>query len=308
MNAIAFGSINLDLVVGVPHLPQVGETVIGDKFFTALGGKAANQAVAMAKLGIPVHLVGRIGADDFGKQVLAGLEAAGVAINAITINENTHTGIASIVVDERGDNAIANAAGANNYLNLDDVQNLSSLLPQAKVLLIDLGIPLPVISAAVSAAKVANVTIIIDPAPAPKHFPPEIYPQIDILTPNEIEATQLVGFPVNDIQSVAKAALILREKGVQNVIITLGSQGCYCATPQDSFFIPAIAVTVVDTVAAGDAFNGALAAAIVSGKSFREAVQWGTVAGALSVTKSGAQSSLPDKESFFKLLVSQENY
>ncbi|NJK49083.1 ribokinase [Candidatus Gracilibacteria bacterium] len=302
MSVIVLGSINIDLVVGVPRLPGKGETIIGDRYFTVCGGKGANQAVAVAKLGIPVHLVGQVGDDDFGRTLLAGLQAAGVETDSITVNTETHTGVASIVVDENGDNAIACAGGANSFVGISDVRRLETLLPQAKVVMLELGVPLEAVIEAAKVAREKGCTVILDPAPARADLPAELYPLVDIMTPNEVEASQLVGFAVEDVKTAEKAATILRQRGTKTAIVTLGSLGCLCCTDDETFLVPAIPMTVVDTVAAGDAFNGGLAAALASGKSLQEAIKWGTVAGALSVTKHGAQSSLCDREAFMKLL------
>ncbi len=304
MSVVVLGSINIDLVVQVPQLPAKGETVIGQKFLTVGGGKGANQAVAVARLGFPVSLVGQVGADDFGTTLLQGLQQAGVNINAIAVNQETHSGVASIVVDDQGDNTIACAAGANHQVGETQLQQLRTLLPQAKVLLLELGIPLDTVVAAAKIAKEAGITVILDPAPARDNLPIELYQAIDIITPNEVEASQLVGFPVNNPATASQAASVLRQQGVENVIITLGNQGAFCATTQKTWLLPPIAVETIDSTAAGDAFNGALAAALASGISFPQAVKWGTIAGALTVTKAGAQSSLPTKEAFQTLLTS----
>lgn len=301
---IVFGSINIDLVVQVPRLPARGETVIGEQFFTAAGGKGANQAVAVAKLGVSVYLVGQVGDDAFGTELLNALQAAGVQTDGVQVASGVHSGVASIVVEPTGDNAIACAAGANNRVSAADVERVAPLLTQAQVVLLELGIPLPTVVAAARSAHERGCRVILDPAPAPSQLPRELYACIDIITPNEVEASQLVGFTVDSPTTAEQAAQVLHQRGVDNVIITLGSQGAFCSTSQDAFWIPAIPVEVVDTVAAGDAFNGGLAAALASGKSLRQAVEWGTVAGALSVTQSGAQSSLPDWESFQGLLSS----
>ena len=302
MVVAVLGSINIDLVVQVPHLPAKGETVIGHQFFTAAGGKGANQAVAVAKLGIPVHLVGQVGGDDFSQTLLNSLQATGVQTDDIVVNSTTHSGVASIFVDETGENAIACAAGANSQVGEEDVQRFTALLHHAQVAMLELGIPLPAVLKAVQAAHTRKCKVILDPAPAPSDLPAELYPLIDILTPNEVEASQLVGFPVDGPAAAQKAALVLLERGVKIVIVTLGSQGALCCTPEETFLMPAIPVQVVDTVAAGDAFNGGLAAALALGKSLRESMHWGTVAGALAVTKRGAQSSLPDADSFMALV------
>ncbi len=306
MTVVVFGSINLDLVVEVPHLPTRGETVIGNRFFSAAGGKAANQAVAVAKLGTSVNLVGQVGDDSFGKTLLENLQTAGVDISSITVNPHTHSGIASIVVDEKGENTIACAAGANNLVREQEVAKFKALLPQSKVVLLELGIPLATVLAAAREAKASKSLVILDPAPAKSNLPEELYHLVDLITPNEVEASQLVGFTVDGVTTARQAASFLHQMGVKNVIITLGSQGAlYSSNDTENFWMKPIPVSVVDTVAAGDAFNGALAVALAQGKSLKEAVQWGTVAGALAVTKNGAQSSLPSWESFMQLLNQQ---
>ena len=305
MTVVVFGSINLDLVVEVPHIPVKGETVIGDRFFSAAGGKAANQAVAVAKLGTAVSLVGQVGDDSFGKTLIAGLKQEGVNIEGITVNPNTYSGIASIVVDRQGANTIACAGGANNLVREPEIKQFKKLLPQAKIVLLELGIPIATVLNSAREAKAHDCLLILDPAPVTSELPEELYSLIDIITPNEIEASQLVGFTVDGVTTARQAASFLHQLGVKNVIITLGSQGSLYSNESESLWVKPIEVPVVDTVAAGDAFNGALAVALASGKSIQEAVQWATVGGALAVTKKGAQSSLPDKNSFQQLLARQ---
>ena len=305
MTVVVFGSINLDLVVEVPRLPIKGETVIGHRFFAAAGGKAANQSVAIAKLGIPVSLVGQIGEDSFGKTLIESLQTAGVNTSGITVNPSTYSGIASIVVDEKGANTIACAAGANNLVREQEIEQLKILLPQAEIVLLELGVPIATVLTAAREAKAHDCYLILDPAPVNSNLPEELFNLVDVITPNEVEASQLVGFTVDGVTTARQAASFLHQMGVKNVIITLGNQGALYSTEEDSYWAKPIPVSVIDTVAAGDAFNGALAVALASGKSLKEAVQWGTVAGALAVTKNGAQSSLPSKADFKKLLNQQ---
>ncbi|MGF1589413.1 MAG: ribokinase [Pleurocapsa sp.] len=305
MTVVVLGSINLDLVIEVPHLPVKGETVIGDRFFSAAGGKAANQAVAIAKLGTSVSLVGQVGDDSFGKTLIEGLQTAGVNTSGVIVNPHTYSGIASIAVDRQGANTISCAAGANNLVREKEIEQFKILLPKAKIALLELGIPIATVLTAAREAKAHDCLLILDPAPINSDLPEELYSLIDIITPNEIEASQLVGFTVDGVTTAKQAASFLHQMGVKNVIITLGSQGSIYSNEAENFWIKPIAVPVVDTVAAGDAFNGALAVALASGKSIREAVQWGTVGGALAVTKNGAQSSLPNQDSFQQLLKRQ---
>jgi ribokinase len=198
----------------------------------------------------------------------------------------------------RGENNIIIVAGANGCVNQQDVERLTDLLPGAAALLLQFEIPLPAVLAAAQAARQAGVLVILDPAPAKENIPPELYPLIDIITPNEIEASQLVGFPVEGQEAAAKASAELRQRGVGTVIVKLGAQGVFCAAGAETFFVPAFSVRAVDTVAAGDAFNGGLAAALADGRSLRDAVVWGAAAGAISATKAGAQPSLPDRKTF----------
>ena len=305
MSVVVFGSINLDLVVEVPRLPIKGETVVGNRFFSAAGGKAANQAVAIANLGIPVSLVGQVGDDSFGETLIKSLQTAGVNTSGITINPKTFSGIASIVVDEMGANTIACAAGANNFVREAELERFKMLLPKAKIVLLELGIPIATVLNAARAAKEQDCFIILDPAPVISDFPEELYSLVDLMTPNEIEASQLVGFTVDGVTTARQAASVLHQMGIQNVVITLGDRGALYSNNDESYWLKPIAVHVVDTVAAGDAFNGALAAGLASGKSLAEALQWASVGGALAVTKNGAQTSLPTKDSFARLLKQQ---
>src|SRR4028118_542789 len=299
---IVFGSINMDLVTRTPRLPVPGETLQGDEFFTAAGGKGANQAVAVARLGIGTEIVGRLGDDDFGRQLLDSLQAAGVRTDGVLVDKTASSGVAVITVDARGENHIIIIAGANGRVNQQDVERLISLLPGAAALLLQLEIPLSFVLLAAQAAKQAGIPVILDPAPAALDIPPELYPLVDIITPNEIEASQLVGFPVDGQDAASQASVELLKRGVGTVIVKLGDRGVFCATGEETFFVPAFPVQAVDTVAAGDAFNGGLAVAWAEGRSLREAVVWGAAAGAISATKPGAQPSLPDRETFESFL------
>ncbi len=298
MTIIVFGSINIDLVATAPRLPVGGETLLGENFFQVSGGKGANQAVALARLGIPVQMVGRVGADNFGVELVNNLQASGVQTNNIFVDETVSSGVAIITVSRTGENQIVVIPGANGRVNQEDVQRLSNLLPEATALLLQLEIPIPAVVAAAKAASSANIKVILDPAPAQSNLPTELYPLIEIITPNEIEAGQLVGFAVDGEETAAKAAEILLQRGVKCAIVKLGAKGIFCATAQEKFFVPAFPVDVVDTVAAGDAFNGGLAAALFEKMSLHQAVIWGAAAGALAATKPGAQTSLPDRLTF----------
>jgi len=294
----------MDLVATAPHLPTAGETLLGYDFFQAPGGKGANQAVAIAKLGIPTQIVGRVGKQAFSQELIENLEAVGIETDNVFLDKTVSSGVAIINVDDAGENQIVVIPGANRQVNQEDVERLSQLLPAKKALLLQLEIPLPAVIAAAQAAQKAGVKVILDPAPAQKELPAELYPKVDILTPNQVEAAQLVGFPVNEEDSAKKAAEVLLHKGVKSAVIKLGAKGVYYSNATESFFTPAFSVKTVDTTAAGDAFNGGLAAALSQGFSLREALVWGSAAGALAATKSGAQPSLPDRDTFDKFLAS----
>lgn len=304
---IVFGSINLDLVVTSPRLPVAGETLLGHDFFQAPGGKGANQAVALARLLIPTQMVGRVGAELYGTELIGNLQAAGVQTENVFVDETVSSGVAVITVDVKGENQIIVVPGANGRVNSEDVERLSLLLPGSTALLLQFEIPMTAVVAAAKAAHHAGVKVILDPAPVQKDVPDELYQLVDIITPNEVEAGQLVGFPVDGEESARKAVEVLLQRGVKCAIAKLGAKGAYCATASESFFVPAFPVEVVDTVAAGDAFNGGLVAALEEGLSLREAVVWGAAAGALAATKSGAQPSLPERGAFDAFLQEREN-
>lgn len=306
MSIIVFGSINIDLVATASRLPVAGETLLGEDFFKVPGGKGANQVVALARLGIPTQIVGRVGAQFFGTELINNLQASGVNTDNILIDENVSSGVAIITVNHSGENQIVVIPGANGRINQQDVERLSHLLPTATTLLLQLEIPITAVVAAAKAARDANIKVILDPAPAQSNLPNELYPLIDIITPNEVEAGQLVGFVVDGEEAAIKAAKVLLQKGVKAAIVKLGAKGVVCATAEETFFVPAFPVHTVDTVAAGDAFNGGLAAALYTGLSLHQAVIWGAAAGALAATKLGAQTSLPDRFTFDNFLKSRE--
>ena len=302
MSVVIFGSINMDLAIATPRLPQAGETITATNFVTAPGGKGANQAVAASRLGVNTHIVGRVGSDSFGEQLLESLATAGVETRGVLISDRSSSGIAVIAVANGGENNIIVVPGANGDIDKKDSDRLKDLLPGKTALLLQLEIPLEAVINAAKIAKEIGVKVILDPAPFRADIPAELYQLIDIITPNEIEASQLVGFPVNNPETAKKAAQELRRRGVKIAIVKLGAQGVICVSENQTLFIPAFPVETVDTVGAGDAFNGGLVAALDKPLSLREAVKWGAVAGALCATKSGAQSAMPDKETFENFL------
>lgn len=300
MSVLVFGSLNMDLVTRTHRLPQPGETIAGYSFETLPGGKGENQAVAVARLGVPVRMSGRVGGDEFGKMLIESLQLAGVNCEGVKVDESTSSGVAAIAIDDSGENHIIIVPGANGQVNLSDVDRLPLLA--SKVLLLQLEIPLAIVLAAAQAAQQVGVTVILDPAPAPTQLPAELYAAVDILTPNQVEAEQLTGIAVQDEASAVRAARRLRQQGVETVIVKMGAQGALCATAAGEFWVSPFDVRAIDTVAAGDAFNGGLAAAFAEGRSLSEACQWGAATGALATTVKGAQSAMPSRAELMKLI------
>lgn len=293
MAIIVLGSINMDLVARVPRLPTAGETLLGQSLDTIPGGKGANQAVAAARLGAETRMIGRVGQDSFGPMLLNSLQSAGVATQEITVDTSTSSGTALIAVAQSGENQIIVVPGANGQVGETELNQLAAQIGPADILLLQFEVPLAVVMRAAAIAHQAGATVIVDPAPAYADLPASFYPHIHILTPNQIETEQLVDFPIIDDHSADQAIQILHQRGANTVILKLGGAGVRVGTPTNTFSVPAFSVHAVDTVAAGDAFNGGLAVALTEGKPMAEAVVWASAVAALSVTQSGAQSSLP---------------
>jgi ribokinase len=298
MSAVVFGSLNMDLVSQVPRLPATGETILGSSFVTTPGGKGANQAVALAKLGVPTVMIGRVGNDDFGRSLLADLTALNINTDGVFVDPTTHSGVAVITVAATGENQIIGIFGANGQVGQADVDRLQPHLSQAQYLLLQLEVSLDAVRLAAQAGKAAGVTVILDPAPVQTPDLTALYPYIDLLIPNEIEASQLVGFTVHDPATARQAAIALQSQGVPQVIIKLGAQGAFYQTPTESGFVPAFKVTAIDTVACGDAFAGGLTAGLLAGLPIPAAIRWGNAAGALAATQAGAQIAMPDRPTF----------
>ncbi|MEM1252107.1 MAG: ribokinase [Cyanobacteria bacterium P01_H01_bin.21] len=296
MPIIVFGSLNMDLVAQVPTLPQPGETLLGTGFHTVPGGKGANQAVAAARLGLPTAMAGRIGDDSFGRALRDALHGAGVATDLLQVDD-APSGVALINVDDAGENQIVVVPGANGNVTASDAKRLP-LGTEPSVLLMQFEIPLVAVQAAARQAADSSTDhcVIVDPAPARMDLPKDFYGLVDILTPNRTEASQLTGVQVKSIPTAMEAAQVLRQRGVSTVIVKLGNQGAVVASESEVFHVPAFEVKAVDTVAAGDAFNGGLAVALLEEKSLRAAVVWASAVAALSVMAAGAQPSMPMRE------------
>ncbi|TDV53435.1 ribokinase [Pseudomonas helmanticensis] len=291
-NVVVIGSLNMDLVTRAPRLPVGGETLIGHSFATVSGGKGANQAVAAARLGAQVAMVGCVGNDDYGVQLRDALLAEQIDCQAVSTVAGS-SGVALIVVDDNSQNAIVIVAGANGAMTPAVIDRFDAVLQAADVIICQLEIPDATVGHALKRARALGKIVILNPAPASRALPADWFAAIDYLIPNESEATVLSGLPVDSLESAESAASQLITMGAGKVIITLGAQGSLFANGQSFEHFPAPKVKAVDTTAAGDTFVGGFAAALANGKSEAEAIRFGQIAAALSVTRAGAQPSIP---------------
>jgi ribokinase len=298
---MVIGSSNTDMVVKLDRIPKPGETLLGENLVTAAGGKGANQAVAASRAGGAVTFVARVGRDALGEKALSGFAKEGINVNYIHQDKATPLGVALIFVGANGENSIAVAQGANAKLSLNDIRKAKSPLTHACVLVMQLETPLEIVQAAAEIAVKAGVPVILNPAPARK-LPNKLLERISFLTPNETEAELLTGIKVDSESGAGKAADNLLAKGVKAVIITLGKRGALLACRGEKRFVPGFQVQAVDTTAAGDTFNGALAVALAEGNSGEQAVRFANAAAALSVTRIGAQTSAPSRKEIEKFL------
>ena len=297
---LVVGSINMDLVVQVSRLPVLGETLLGAGSLKLVpGGKGANQAVAMARLGAPVAMAGRVGTDPFGAQLLNALQADKIDTGLIVTDKQEASGVAFIFLTHDGDNAIVVASGANMQVGLDRVQlsNIFEAIAQARALVLQLEIPLETVKTLVAAGHNGGIPVVLNPAPA-QPLPPETLRQLQILIANKNEASTLSGMDVDNPEGARTAATRLHEQGIPIAVITLGAQGAVLAMDDGSgktltIYQPAPRVKVVDTTAAGDCFAGAFTVALTDGQSAADALKFAVYASALKVTKFGAQSGLP---------------
>jgi ribokinase len=288
---VVIGSVNTDMVVKGKKLPLPGETLIGGVFFMNAGGKGANQAVAAARLGGNVALVSKVGNDFFGRDAIERFRGENIGTDYIFVDAHSATGTALIMVNEEGENCIVVAPGANQELVPSDIENIGAI-QEAEIVLMQLEIPIETIAFVAQKLKGSSAKIIINPAPACP-LSDELLDGLFLITPNETEASFLTGIKVSDYKSAAAAAKRLLDKGVRNVIITLGKQGAYFRNSELELSVAAPIVDVLDTTAAGDTFNGALAVAITAKMDWEQAMQFAVKAASISVTRLGAQNSIP---------------
>ncbi|MBO7330957.1 MAG: ribokinase, partial [Alistipes sp.] len=294
---VVIGSSNTDMVVKTSHLPVPGETVLGGDFFMNAGGKGANQAVAAARYGNRVVFVAKTGNDLFGEQVRKSMKEDGIVTDYVFIDEEHPSGVALITIDQKAENCIVVAGGANMYLKPEDIDKAKEEILGGDVVLMQLETPIETVEYAAKMAAEAGVKVILNPAPAPAEpLSKELISNLFLITPNRSEASRLTGIEVTDLASAQRAALALYDMGAKNVIVTLGSEGSLVYDGHMMMRVEAIKVEAVDTTAAGDTYNGVLASVIAEGKSLIDAVHEANIAGAISVTRMGAQPAAPTRE------------
>ncbi len=286
------GSSNTDMVIKTSKLPSPGETILGGDFFMNAGGKGANQAVAAARLGGNVSLIARTGDDVFGRQAKKIFDIDKIDTDYMLTDPDHPSGVALITVDAQGENCIVVAPGANNYLSKADIEIALEEILRSEIILMQLEIPVETVSYVAEIAHEAGIKVILNPAPAAR-ISDELLSMLYMITPNETEAELISGIPVHDVESAAIAARNLYQRGVNVVIITLGSKGALLYSGENEIIIPVQKVEAIDTTAAGDVFNGAIAVAISEGLALDKAVEFACKAASISVTRMGAQSSAP---------------
>lgn len=302
MGILVIGSFMMDLVVRTDRYPQSGETVIGTSFSKFPGGKGANQAVAAARLGADVTMVGKVGSDPFGDEFLFTLKNEGINTANILRDTRYPTGVGSITLEENGNNRIVVVPGANLHYDSSELNSIKSLIQGSELLMVQLEMDLGMIEQAVAYAAEVKVPVILNPAPAQK-LSDELLRNITYLTPNETEVELLTGIKVLSLEDAENAGKVLLEKEVQNIIITLAEKGALIVNHTGTIHVPSLKVQPVDTVAAGDSFNGALAVGIVNGRPLKDAVEYANAVGAITVTREGAIPSLPNKVEVAEFLI-----
>ncbi|CAI8281984.1 MAG: Ribokinase [Chloroflexota bacterium] len=302
---LVYGGINIDLVTRSETFPAPGQTILGNEFITYPGGKGANQAVGISRMGLRVSLIGCVGNDIFGPGLVQGLEEKGVGVAGVSIIEGKHSGVAVINIDDHAQNQIIQVHGANANAEDELAMQLIEETPSLKYLLIQLETPISVSASLAKKAKLKGGTVILDPGPT-RPITDDLLQSVDVITPNETEAEYLTGIEVKDVESGFSAAHKISSMGIQHVIVKMGAQGALYVGKNCGFHVPAIKVNPLDSVAAGDAFNGALTFAMFNGWALEDSLRWAVCAGGIATTRSGAQDSMPTRDEVEKAF--RENF
>lgn len=293
---LVVGSLNMDMVANVDHIPVVGETILTNTLTLIPGGKGANQAYAAGRLGAEVTMLGAVGSDSYADMLMESLKSAGVEVESILRKEDASTGVAMIAVNAEGDNSIIVISGANAVLTPEDIETKLEILKESDIVILQLEIPLETVLYTAKMAKSFGKMVILDPAPVPKEFPEELYQYVDIIKPNETELSMLTGLSSMG-DDIAKGARELKNRGVRDVMVTLGDKGVYIDSEEcGACLVPGHKVNAVDTTAAGDTFTAALAIMFAQGKNIKEAAEFANYVSSIVVTRKGAQSSIPTLE------------
>lgn len=293
---VVVGSLNMDVVIETPHMPKCGETISGKNVTMVPGGKGANQAYAVGKLGGDVTMIGAVGMDASGEALLDSLKSVNVNVSGIRQQDNSVTGQAFITVDDNGDNAIIIIAGSNGFVTKELIDENVKIIRESDIVIMQLEIPLDVVEYVKELAIKEGKTVIVDPAPAVSDIPDKFWKGIDYIKPNETELSILTGFKMETKEELAQGARVMIEKGVKNVIVTLGGEGCLLVTDEKEEFFPSYKVKAIDTTAAGDSFTAAFALALSQGADYKEAIRLGQKVSSIAVTRKGAQTSIPSME------------
>ena len=302
---VVLGSVNADHVLQVPSFPRPGETLHGHNYQVIPGGKGANQAVAAARLNADIGFIACVGDDAFGLNIRESFQQDGMEISGVKVEAGCPTGIAMIQVSDSGENSICISAEANARLTAESLQSELERIRAAKYLLMQLETPLDGVVKAAQVAKDAETKVILNPAPA-RPLPDELLSCVDIITPNETEAESLTGIAVTDNQSAQQAANLLHDKGIESVMITLGAKGVWLSQDRQGTLIPGFKVTATDTTAAGDTFNGAFVTGLLEAMTLESAIKFAHAAAAISVTRFGAQTSIPNRDEVEQFLAQQQ--
>ena len=302
---LVYGGINIDLVTRSETFPAPGQTILGNEFITYPGGKGANQAVGISRMGLRVSLIGCVGNDVFGPGLVQGLEEKGVGVAGVSIIEGKHSGVAVINIDDHAQNQIIQVHGANANAEDELAMQLMEETPSLKYLLIQLETPISVSASLAKKAKLKGGTVILDPGPT-RPITDDLLQSVDVITPNETEAEYLTGIEVKDVESGFSAAHKISSMGIQHVIVKMGAQGALYVGKNCGFHVPAIKVNALDSVAAGDAFNSAFTFAMFNGWALEDSLRWAVCAGGIATTRSGAQDSMPIRDEVEKAF--RENF